>query len=305
VARRLQFSQHWFALLSFGTLVGGIAMNVIILSGLAAIAIMLSVVLLGGRFSILRRAYYEGIATWSGWLPALATIGISALVAINLIPGVISENSLFHLTDSLHTTELLMLVAIAPLFLTRSASLLATMTIVYLVARILTASAPGTSSLGIILLCAATTLVAALGDRMPWIAQTGTNSLASRVRGLCTTILSIGAVVAIFAALVKLPAFAKWATATFDVAITKETSAVVLLSMLGVWLTILFGITRHFSLPIVALPTLFVLAFSTGWPGYLLVIPFTAALALALTTADRRLIGVRLPDGRILVANDS
>ena len=59
------------------------------------------------------------------------------------------------------------------------------------------------------------------------------------------------------------------------------------------WLSVALGVTRNLALPLLSLPTMFVLAYMTAWPSHILAIPFAACLALSLTVADRRVGGRR------------
>jgi len=54
------------------------------------------------------------------------------------------------------------------------------------------------------------------------------------------------------------------------------------------WVSIALGITRHFMLPLLSLPVVFVLAFLTSWPAHILIIPFAICLALSLSVGERK-----------------
>jgi len=183
--------------------------------------------------------------------------------------------------------ELLVLFLVGPLFLTRVGHLLAIASVVYCMQKLLgqTLTSP---SLALYLVIGAATIVAVLGDKMPWLAAEGPNRLAQMIREALLFVLTTGALCAVFTGIVRVHGFAHWLSHALALQIPALFLLVLLLTLLGGWASIALGYTRHFTLPLLSLPSLFVVAFATAWPSDVLLVPFALSLALSLATADRR-----------------
>jgi hypothetical protein len=257
--------------------------DIFVMTLLLALAIAGSIGSLTDGFSRLRLAYFSGISAWAGWLPAASTIAVALLMALQLTGH--SPEAL-SLGRRLTTPEALILLLSTPALLTRAGSLIAAFALLWLTWQFSSGDQAASSPLGVVILIGSLTLVAMLGDRLPWLRSSPFPMAAQRLRNMFVLILSLGAIGIMMTTFTKLQPFAKWSAATLGVVNSPALMAGLLFALTAGWLSVMLGMTRHFSLPVLALPTLFVLSFVTGWPGWLLVIPFSACLALSLTASE-------------------
>lgn len=240
------------------------------------------------RLSDLKRAYHLGVGIWSRWLPVCA-IGIyTAILTINLISGSTLRSSM-DLTPYFSIPEIAVFTALGPIFLSRLANLLASTTILYTLQRLLVGINANEVPIAIFLLLGSLTIVAILADKMPWLAASGPNPLAHRFREVLLKILSISALCVIFIAIINTKDISRWMSLALGFRLSKEIIVGLLAGLFLGWLTITVGYTRHFTLCLLSLPTVFILSILIYWPPFLILIPFTICIALSLATADRRL----------------
>ena len=262
-------------------------MNIAVAAITIFLLCMLSVLSLGKRFNFLKRSYYFGINIWSRWVPVLGTATFIMILGANVVGGRNPLLKIFDLGSTLTFPELVVLFLVGPLFFSGAGSLLAAGTVVYLVERLLIDGAfhVGGSWL---LLIGSTTTVAILADRLPWIPENPRGTVNSLIREVLVVALSFAALGTIFAAIFKAPALALWARQSLALPLHSNILLMVMGLLLAGWFTIVMGVTRHFTLPIVCLPSILVTAFITRWPSYILVVPMTICIALSLAVADRR-----------------
>jgi hypothetical protein len=86
----------------------------------------------------------------------------------------------------------------------------------------------------------------------------------------------------------KIYAFNRWISSSFGMVLPLGVTLGLLVAIFFGWLSVALGFTRHFTIPLLCLPSLFVLAYITEWPSYLLVVPFALCMALGLASAERR-----------------
>lgn len=240
----------------------------------------------------LKKIFYIGVSIWSRWLPVLASIIYLTILGSNLIVGGNFGGNILNLSGFLSIPEIVVLFLVGPMFLTRVGNVLALATVLYCTQRLLFGEAEG-ASLSMLLMIGSAMIIAVLNDRMPWIASGGLDPAAIKLREIISMTLSVGSMVVIIVTILKIYAFAKWMKLTLGVGISPAVALAGLVLMCVGWLSVAAGFTRHMTLPLLCLPTLFALAFLTGWPSYLMVIPFSAAVALSLATAERRAPSVR------------
>lgn len=265
------------------------------------------IALLGARIMLLRRAYYLGIAFWSKWLAVIATGIYMGLMATNVALGDSIPLEALSLNSSLSTLVMTILFFVGPLFLTPLGGLIAAIVTVFLIYSITGSPNLVPMSLGMAALPALTTIIAVLGDRMPWLQGSISAKLAAKIRDILIAAISIGSIGLLLTALSQLNSLTHFVMESLDLAtaltaiglkgtlnspmILKLFSVSLIILLMSAWLSIALGFTRHLVLPVISLPTLTVLAFMTSWSNWLLIIPFTACLALALAVADRRFGG--------------
>lgn len=253
--------------------------------------------ILGARYNQLRRNYYAGIAMWARWLPVAATGIYLATLSVNLAPMAELDQHALALNGVFSTMEIVALFLVGPLFLTRLGNVLAAAAVAYSVERLLADSGAGTPNVGLFLVSGAATVVAVLGDKMPWRAAEGPQILLHRIREIALVALAVSSLGVVAAGLLKVHGFEKWLDAHFASSLADPILLGILLALFIGWLTVALGMTRHFTIPLLGLPTLLVLAYVTAWPSSLLVIPFAMYLSLSLATGERRSQGVRRATG--------
>lgn len=246
---------------------------------------------LSRRFEPLKRSYYFGVATWSRWLPVFATGLYLALIVVNLASGGDLADHSLGLGRVLNLFELIFLLMIGPLFLTRWGNAIAAGVLVYFAQRLLLQANDPVAAQNVTashLVLAATTVVAVLGDKMPWLAGDSNQTIAHKLREILLIFLSVAALGVLTTGIIKYAAFTRWISAGFGITMPPTLMLLALIALFAAWLSVALGFTRHFMMPVITLPTALVLASITGWPSLLMVVPFIASLALSLATAERR-----------------
>jgi hypothetical protein len=257
-------------------------------STLLALLSIIALALVARRSDDLRRMYYAGIAAWARWLPVVATGIFLAVLVTNLMTDEAAGAPSLSLAPFFSTAELVVLFLVGPLFLTRLGNVLATAAVLYFIERLVVGYSGQTPTLAVYLVMAAATIVAVLGDKVPWLAGESTTPLAHRFREVLLIAFTIACLAVVFTGIVKIHAFNRWIAATFGMAMPAAVTLGLLVAIFCGWLSVALGFTRNFTIPLLCLPSLFVLAYITGWPSYLLVVPFVLCLALGLSTAERR-----------------
>src|SRR5690606_26827655 len=142
------------------------------------------------------------------------------------------------------------------------------------------------------LLLGGATVVTVLADKMPWVAAGGT-IMAQKLRDIVLIGVAIAALAVVFAATIKVQAMSRWLDQSLSLAVPSSVLVICMIAVFMGWLGIALGFPRHFTLPLLTLPTLLVTMYVTGVRGEVLVIPFALCLALSLATADRRVVARR------------
>jgi hypothetical protein len=254
----------------------------------SVLALVVTATMLARRFGHLKRSYYAGILLWSRWLPVAASGLYLAVILVSLLAGATPTEPALSLNAFFSTFELVALFFVGPLFLTRLGNLLAAATLVYCSERLLVGHPEMAPTVAVYLVTAASTVVAVLGDKMPWHSARGSSAVAQKLREILLIAVTIGCLAVVFTGIIKVFAFTRWVQATFGIAVPSFLMLLTLLAIFFGWLSVALGFTRHLTLPLLSLPSLFVLAYITEWPTYLLVVPFALCLALSLTSAERR-----------------
>jgi hypothetical protein len=271
-------------------------MNSTVTAMLLACSLMLVTAFLLSRLPDLKRSYYMGVSMWSRWLPVCA-IGIYlAVLAVNLVAGAGPRNPI-GMAGYFSTLELAVFFVVGPLFLTRLGNLLATATILYFLERLVINTRGFDAPLSLYLLTGAATIIALLADKMPWLSHDGPSILAHKFREIMLTFLTLAAMGVVFAAILKVNELSRWMATLLAISLPNTVVLGLLVGLFLGWLSVAVGYTRHFTIPLLCLPSIFILAFVTAWPSYLLVIPFTTCVALSLASADRREGGRRRVSG--------
>jgi hypothetical protein len=248
------------------------------------------------RSPLLKRSYYAGIGLWSRWLPVCAVGIYLAILTVNLASGGSTGERNLTLNGFFSVPEIIALFLVGPLFLTRIGNLLAAATLVYCGERLLLLHPPGTTA-ALYLVTGSLTFIAVIGDKMPWHPADAASAVARRLREVLVLAVALGALAITFTALIKAHGFARWATATFGMPVTGYETMLLLVAVFVGWLAVALGFSRHLVMPVLLLPSLFVLAYVSSWPSHLLVMPFSLCFALSLAAAERRVVGVRRGPG--------
>lgn len=262
-------------------------MNIALSSILVFFLCMIAILSLGEKFQFLKRSYYFGINLWSQWLPVAGTVAYIAILGTNVVGGRNPLMRFFDLGGGLSFPELVVLFLVGPMFFSGAGSLLASATVIYLAERLLV-NGHLVVSAGWLLLISAATSTAILADRMPWVRTASGTTISALIREVLVLIIAFAALASIFSAFLKVHSFAVWTDRNMAFSLHSNVALMTLGLLSAGWASIALGVTRHFTLPIVCLPTIVIAAFVTRWPSYILVIPLTVCLALSLSVADRR-----------------
>jgi hypothetical protein len=263
-------------------------MSPAVIAVLAASAIIVLLAVLGLRFEQLQRGYYFGVHLWSRWLPVAAIGVFIAVVFVNLV-GAAARGPL-AIGSFLAVPELALLALAGPLMLTRYGNVMAMGLVAYLLVRVLGAANDSVPTPAIHFFLGPLTVVAVLGDKMPWRLADGPNALAQKIREILLVLSTVGAIAIVGLCIFKVVGFARWTNGRFGLPITPPATLFLLFALFTGWVTVALDLTRNFTIPLLGLPTLFVFAFVTGWPSPFLIVPFAVCMSLSLSTAERRVV---------------
>jgi hypothetical protein len=262
-------------------------MNTTLLATFFSLILILLFAGLGRKFGWIRKSYFMGVAIWSQWLPVIATAAYMSLMAANITTRSEFGTHALDLSRYFSIYELILFFLLGPAFLTRRGNVIAALTVAGATAKLLVTGVTIEPSMSLYLFAGSATLVAILGDKMPWHDRSH-GVVAAQIREILLiglTMAALGVTVICFS---QIRGFSHWLADSFALNLSREITIIFLAILIFGWLSIALGITRHLTLPMLALPTMFVLAYMTNWPPHLLAVPFAACLALSLSVADRR-----------------
>jgi len=257
----------------------------VLLTILVAIAVMVFTLT---KMKALSRSYYLGINLWATGLPVLAAGMVILIIGSNLSSS--TGNGIFALGKHLSRIELMLIFLASPLLFSKISNIVGITLTIYCVEKIVLSDNALPPSLAMISLLSFTTIVAILGDKMPWNITRKIDSASRRLREIFTIGLSFFCLAFVFATIMELQGFSKWLEYSFQISFSPKLNMIILIFLLLGWLSVALGITRHFILPILCLPSLFAIAYTTNSPSYMMAIPFALSLSLSLAITDRRLI---------------
>ena len=240
------------------------------------------------KMQLFMRSYYLGIRFWASWLPVVAAGSMIVLVGSNLSSSV--NNSLWSLGNHLSRIELMLIFLASPLLFSKISNIVGITLTIYCLEKIVLSDSSLPPSLAMIILLSLTTIVGILGDKMPWNLTGKLDSASKRLREIFTVGLSFLSLAFVFATIMEIQGFSQWLLQNFEISFSPKLNIIILIFLLLGWLSVALGITRHFILPILCLPSLFAIAYTTNSPSYMMVIPFALSLSLSLAITDRRLI---------------
>jgi uncharacterized membrane protein YciS (DUF1049 family) len=239
------------------------------------------------HFFHLKKTYYAGISLWSRWLPVAATGIYLATLTVNLFAGGKPEPVTLSLSDLFSMPEMTVLLIAGPVFLTRIGNFVGAVALAYVMEKMLMTPGAETTP-AFFLMTGSTAIVAVLSDRMPWLSIEGLNHFAEKMREILLIALTVGALAVVFSGIIKVHGFSRW-LAQYGFELPAPLMMLLLVGLFIGWLSVALGFTRNFTIPLLSLPTLFVVAYISEWPAELLIVPFVLSLALSLAAAERRL----------------
>jgi len=257
-----------------------------------AVVVVFMITAFSRRFVFLRYCYHYGISSWSNWLPVVSTASFLMILFFNLMFFGQMNRWLFPISlgNLFSFSETIILFFIGSMFLTKQGNIVAISVVSYCLTKYFIVNSHFIQTAGLNVILATSTIVAVLGDRLPWYQNTVKIPCAKVFRELALFFITAGAFLVILMVMFKLNIFSHWIGSQFHVAFSPFV-IIFLLSMVFIgWVAVALGSFRNFILPVICLPTIFALAFLTRWPPFILVVPFAACLALSLTTAERRVI---------------
>ena len=262
-------------------------MNLTVTTLLLACGLILVVALFLRHLADFKRTYYSGVTWWSRWLPVCAIGAYISILGINLLPS-LGARTFLRLSNYFSLPELIVFASITLLFFTRLGNLIASVSIIYALHRLLANAMITTENLGLYIFMGSLTIIAMLGDKLPWLAVGSPNFIAQRFREITVTLVTISAVGILCSALLDLAEFTRWVNSALGVRLSNGPICVLLISLLIGWITVALGYTRHLTLLFLCLPTICVLSFVSNWPSYCLIVPFVLCQSLSMAITDRR-----------------
>lgn len=240
------------------------------------------------RFFQLKRSYYLGISLWSRWLPVAATGIYLATLTVNLFAMGSMGTDPLALSSLFSLPEMTVLLIAGPIFLTRIGNLVAAAALAFVMQKMLATPSAETTA-AFYMMTATTAVIAVLSDRMPWLSMEGINQFAEKMREILLITLTTSALAVVFSGIIKIHGFGRWLGQSFGLGMPDALLLFLLVLLFVGWLSVALGFTRNFTIPLLSLPTLFVLAYISEWPSELLIVPFVLTLSLSLAAAERRL----------------
>lgn len=263
---------------------GNVQISILVL--MFALVLLATVVGFSSQLAPVRRGYFEGIMFWSRVAPALA-LGIHLLI---ITISVVEPGSWLSLRKSLSLREALAAMAFSVFLFSPWVNLAATGVAGFLIYKI-SGNTAGTQSIAPFMSLSSLLLLAIMGDYLPWIrGRLRTPQRLNRYREVALTMISFSALGMVFATIVKLDPFARWLIGVLGISLSKPVVLGGLCLLLAGWLLVALGIVRHLALPLMGVPSVLVLAFVSNAPQYVLIVPFTMCMTLALVGSDRRLV---------------
>ncbi|MBF0440452.1 MAG: hypothetical protein HQK54_00970, partial [Oligoflexales bacterium] len=177
-----------------------------------------------------------------------------------------------------------------PLFLTGFGSILGAFVTAYISAKIFYNPPVNSQLFPLSLFISSCTIITLLNDRAPWQNRLTTLIMGEKIRNILILFLSFSSIVSVSIALLKINSFSYWTDKFFGFSIPYFLLALILSCLMILWVLISLDIKKHFFYPLAFIPTSLAILFVTDLPVILLIIPYTACLALMLATADKRFI---------------
>ncbi len=259
------------------------------LLGLFTVLVSVALIIMAiTKIQPIQRSYYLGIQMWSSWLPVVAAGFFILIVGFNLSGA--NQSHPIAIGNHLSSIELMVIFLASPLLMSQISNIAGLTLTIYCLERIILSDHQSQPSLAMISLLACTIIIGILGDKMPWNLSRRINYSSKRLREIFILVLSFLSLAFIFAAIMEIQGFSRWLQLNFQISFSPKLNIILLIFLLLGWLSVALGITRHFILPILCLPSLFAIAYTTNSPGYMMVIPFAMSLSLSLAISDRRLI---------------
>lgn len=224
---------------------------------------------------------------WSRLLPICASAVLIFISFFNLVGSPQSE--FVDLSSLLHTSEILVLTLLSPLWIIRPANVLALFLISYLATKVSFSSDPATqtNAAALVLFCCLG-IIMTLGDRLPWLRRSQGGSFGERLRSVLLIFISLASCAIVLVTMFKVGGFARWFFYQVGVPLAPQVLLIGLALQLVLWLMVSMNIASPMMLSILALPTFAVALYLTGLTSTVLITPFIVSLALATTLPTRQ-----------------
>jgi hypothetical protein len=251
--------------------------------GVVCLAVLASLVSVASPDA--RRAVFYGISFWVVALPLAAIVCMVGAVFLNLSIPSWSQTLGLSLKSVFGTSELVIIGLMSPVLLTRF-NIFASMAILgLLIERCYFMPKGADFSLAAVLLLASASTLVCLGDKLPWLEP---STFAPSVRSILRTILSVGAMVVVFVAIIRIHEFQRFAHTTAHLTPTLAVLFPILVSIFLLWLCHSLGLVPAHLLAVAILPAFLCAAFAMTSMHQLMVAPLAMSIALVLSSLDRR-----------------
>jgi hypothetical protein len=261
--------------------------------GIAVVAVVclaLGASLLSSASQEARRAVFYGISFWVVALPLAAIACMVGAVFINLSLPAIATSFGMSLKSVFGTSELVIIGLMSPILLTRFNIFAAMAILGLLIERCYFMPKGSEFSLAAILMLGSASTLVCLGDKLPWLEP---SSFAPSVRQILRTILSVGAMVVVFVAIIRIHEFQRFTYAVANLTPTLAVLFPVLVCIFMLWLCHSLGIIPAQVLTVAILPAFVCAAFTLTGTHQLMVAPLAMSIALVLSSLDRRAVDRR------------
>lgn len=233
-----------------------------------------------------KKGYFQSVNFWARALPLLSILSVALLIGANLANGYNLES--WKIIQYFTTPELIVLFLASPMLLTKNNNFIALIMDVYVVYHLNFLEPPIQANPGLLVLIASTTVIAVLGDQLPWLHKEARNSFTQKLREILLVFLSFASIALIFIVLLNPYHISRWFNYTFAINMTPSLSMLLLIGLAVGWSGIILGMSRYVILPLLCIPTLAIFSFVSTWPSHILILPYLACISLALASINRR-----------------
>ena len=241
----------------------------------------------------------RAIQSWTNFLPALALTYYAIGLLLTIFKNQYDLQKLGLVILPFKPLESCVLLTVALVYLTRHANLMALISVLYVASHSVT-NGYRLDQPGPLLFLIALMVLFFLGDKAPWSATSHSGSHFGTIcRKAGVGLLCFASLLAIILALFKIVEMKDWLDLVLKIRLSRFLVASLLFGMLAGWISVGIKSLRPFMMPLLAIPTIMVMAAMTGMHSSLSALLFVTMLAVSWSTSERRSLIARPFDAPI------